>query len=186
MKKPSLWFPVKPWIVSQSWGIKNPSYEQFGFSRHNGVDCLTGFKNEVRAPIDMEVSETGYNDGAGNYVRAFTTEKYQVGDKECYIGLMFMHAEKVSCVKGQILRVGDLVMIADSTGFSTGPHTHITTKRFSEKKWDKKHLLDTDTSVDRTFDPTPYWNGYYAVDKGTVLSTLQALILLLQKLHKVQ
>lgn len=182
MKKPSLWYPAKPFIVSQGWGIKNPSYNQFGFSEHNGVDFLTGYKNEVHAPLPCLVLETGFNESAGNFVRLASTEKYQIGDKEGYFGIMFMHAEKILCTKGQVLKTGELVMIADSTGFSTGPHTHMSCRTLSKQSWDKKYRLDTYAPADYTFDPRPYWNNYFAQDYGVVSNIMNQLSMLLAQL----
>jgi len=184
--KPYFYYPAKPYIVSQAWGISNPSYKQFGFSKHNGVDFLTGERNEVRAPLPLLVLETGYNDGAGNYARLVSLDKYDVADTNCYIGMMFMHAERVLVKKGDILKTGDLIMIADNTGFSTGPHTHLSCRRLSKQNWGKKYRLDTDKEADYTFDPRPYWNGFYAADFGLITTIMHKLKDLLAQLQKTK
>jgi len=38
MSKLELFYPAKPYKITQAFGINNPSYLQFGFSQHNGID----------------------------------------------------------------------------------------------------------------------------------------------------
>ena len=159
-------YPVKPWIVTQAHGIKNPSYNQFGFSEHNGVDVALGTDGKIYAPCDLEVLEIGFNNGAGNYVRLFSPEKLTVDGIQCYVGIMAMHLLRATCKEGQKLKIGDEIGFAGNTGFSTGPHTHFTFRRYSKKVWNKKFQLDTDKEADHTFDPSPYWTGKYAVDNS--------------------
>ena len=70
--KLELFYPAKPFAITQGWGIKNPSYEQFGFSHHNGVDFILGKDKKLHAPCDLVVTDVGYNSGAGNYIRWIT------------------------------------------------------------------------------------------------------------------
>lgn len=164
MKKLELYYPAKPFIQSQGWGIKNPSYLQFGFDAHNGTDFILGEDSLVYAPVEFEVEDVGYNDGAGNYVRGITTKKYEVDGVECYVGMMFMHFERTFVKKGQNLVVGDQLGIADNTGFSTGPHTHLSLYRLKKRVNITSNRLDKDWHTNYTFDPQPYWTGKYAKD----------------------
>lgn len=176
----ALYYPAKPYSISQGWGIKNPSYLQFGFSRHNGEDFLPGKDKKVYSPINAECVETGYTDSKGNFARFITNEKYLVLGVECYIGFVFLHFEKIQCLKGQMMKIGDLIGIAGNTGFSTGPHTHGTYYRLSERKNLPKYRLDTDKETDYTLNPLPYWQKYHAVDYPQVVLLIQAIQLLKQ------
>lgn len=157
-------YPVKPFWVTQAWGIANPSYLQFGFDKHNGVDMMMGNDKRNYCPVKSFVEDAGYNDGAGNYVRLITTDRWNVGGVNCYVGMMVMHHEKLLCKTGDILEEGDVLGIADNTGFSTGPHTHISFYRLSKQKNINENRLDTDWHTNLTFDPFPYWSGKYAQD----------------------
>ncbi len=176
-----LW--CKPLVITQGWGIKNPSYEQFGFTRHNGLDCKEGVDRHVYCPVKAQVLEVGNNPGAGNYVRLKTTEKYEVEGSECYVWFMVMHLEKATCKTGDILDIGGEIGITDSTGFSTGPHVHISFRRVTQYNTQ----LDTDPSTDFTFNPQPYMTTVYAVDyykwyglNKQLITLLQALVVALQ------
>jgi len=179
MAKLTLWYPAKPFHVTQGWGISNPSYNQFGFSKHNGVDFKIGDDKLLRSPTNLVVAEVGFNESAGNFVRLFSPEKLEIGDQECYLGAMFMHLERAMCAKGQLLETGEVFAVPDNTGFSTGPHTHMTLRRYSKQVWNKKYQLDLDPASDFTFDPAPYWTGFYAKDKDTVINLLQQVLKLL-------
>lgn len=172
--RPEFWFPVKPWVVTQAWGIYNPAYLQFGFSRHNGTDVLEGKDRFCYCPIkNMRVYDTGYNDSTGNRVKANSEDIYLFPDgKEARINLIAMHAEKVLCNVGDLLQVGDKMMITDNTGFSTGSHLHIMGRRVHPTTF---AFLDQN-EADNSFDLAAYANGFYAKDSGAVTAIYTTLI----------
>lgn len=182
MERLRLYYPTKPYSITQAWGISNPSYVQFGFSKHNGEDFRIGADCLVYAPIACEVTETGFEErGKGNFVRLITTEQHTVGDIPCFVGLVFMHGEKILVKAGDKLNVGDKIMIPDNTGFSTGPHTHMSCYRLGVNKISR---LDTDPATNYTFDPHTYWTGHYAVDYPTILGLYGRIKLLLEEFLK--
>jgi len=162
-----LYYPAKPFTQTQGWGVLNTAYEQFGFNHHNGVDFALEADHELHCPVRMKVTDVGFNSSAGNYIRAITTQTYAVLGIQCYVGIMIMHMEKQAVVKGQICEVGDFLGIGDNTGFSTGPHTHMSVYRLAKDIPDENQLgnrLDKDPAYNNTFDPTPFFNGKFAVD----------------------
>ena len=174
--KLELFIPAKPFRITQAFGITNPSYNQFGFSRHNGIDFAVDADKIVRAMCDGEVYEVGFNKGAGNYVRYKTSIVEALG-KRGTVGFMYMHAEKCVVTKGQKIKAGDPLIIAGNTGFSTGPHTHISA--YFVNLLDEKIPLNPET--DHCFDFSPFFNGYYADDAQKVLTTLKQIISLLSR-----
>lgn len=182
MSKLALYYPAKPYIVTQAWGILNGSYEAAGltFTKHNGEDFRIGSDKLTHCPLKAIVQEVGYNDLAGNYVRLVSTDQWEIGGQLCYVGMMFMHHEKILCAEKTILNVGDVMGIPDNTGFSTGPHTHGSYLRLVNQNYNGARY-DTDTTTDRTFDPHPYWTGFAAQDYTKVV-IIQKLISLYQQL----
>ena len=183
MNELELYYPCRPFIVTQAWGIYNPAYLQFGFSRHNGVDFIpyNGAKEfDLHCPVKMEILDTGNENGAGNFIKFITTDMWLVDGVACYVGGKFMHLKSQAVKKGQICEVGDLLGVADNTGFSTGPHTHLSVYRLGSDKFTR---LDTDKETNYTFDPGPYWNGKFAVD--VLIKLLQQLLALLHKLLSI-
>jgi murein DD-endopeptidase MepM/ murein hydrolase activator NlpD len=175
MAKFELYFPAKPFIVTQGWGIYNPAYLQFGFDHHNGVDFLLGNDKKLHAPCDFFAVDVGENSGAGKYIRWITTEKFDVLGTNCKVGGMFMHMESHAIATGATVKEGDLLGVADNTGFSTGPHTHLSVYRLG----DNGERLDTNASHNNTFDPRPFFNNFYATDAQKVEGILQSVISLL-------
>lgn len=174
--KLELFYPAKPYIVSQRWGIYNPAYLQFGFDHHNGEDFILGDDAKLYAPFDCSVSKVdNYPKGAGNFVSLVSDNIYEFSDGvSCKVYIDFLHMKQQLVKVGDKLKCGELLGIADNTGFSTGPHTHGQYRRvdsITNKELDKNN-------ANNSFDPHDYWNKSYAVDcKKQVL-----LISLLQKL----
>lgn len=174
---PQLYFPVKPWAITQAWGILNPSYNQFGFYRHNGIDVREGADRTTYCPVqNLYIYDTGYGSGTGNRVKAYTLDIYTFPDgKKARLEVIVMHGEKHLCKVGDTLQPGDPMMISDHTGFSTGPHVHFMVRRLHP---DTYKLIDTN-DADNSIDPAPYFTGFYAKDVPTIIGKLQAIISLL-------
>lgn len=183
MSKFELYYPCKPFLVTQGWGIKNPMYVSLGFSEHNGVDFKPyagAVTFNLYAPIKMEITEVSFTKTGGNYIRFVTPEKYVVLGTPCYVGGMLLHMKSQAVTVGQIVDVGDFLGIANNTGLSTGPHTHLSLYRLSEKANYSSNRLDTNPVNNFTFDPQPYWNGKFAQD--VMAQRINQLISLLKRM----
>lgn len=166
--------PFKHFFVTQKWGVPNPAYEQFGFKNHNGVDCSSTYNDAttsynpktwpVWCPTEgFTVHTVRYMpNGGGNELWMISNQKVQMGDKLCHAYMVMAHAEKIFVKPGDKPLIGQLLMIADNTGFSTGPHTHWGLYRVD---WDgaKVTFLDTNDAAN-THDPALYFTKLYAVD----------------------
>lgn len=182
--KLELFFPAKPYVITQAFGILNRSYKDNGmsFAKHNGIDFMVDTDGIVRAMCDLEVYDVGFNDKAGNYVRLKTLQPVEAEGKTGRVAFMYMHAKEHLCKVGDILKAGDPVIVADNTGFSTGPHTHISAYFVNERNI----KVDGDPDVDHCFDFSKYYNGYHADDAQAVLLILKKIITLLQTALKLK
>ena len=156
--KLELYYPAKPYEVTQAFGILNPSYNQFGFTRHNGIDFRVDADGIVRAMCDGYVYDVGFNNGAGNYVRYHTLKPVEAEGRTGTVAFMYMHAKENLVKVGQEVKAGDAIMVADNTGFSTGPHTHISAY-FINELYEK---IDGNPETDHCFDFSKYYNGLYS------------------------
>jgi len=173
------YYEIKPWRINQVWGVKNPIYEQFGFSRHNGTDVAIGVNALVCSPFPCEVTKIGYQaGGAGHYICILSKFQYEINGKLCWIEKTYMHLEKTIAKVGDSLSAGDTLAKADNSGFSTGPHTHIASKRVM-KTPGGYYAIDKN-EANSTFDDSSFYNGKYSIDLQITL--LQQTILLLTKL----
>lgn len=178
--------PAKPFVLNQGWGILNPIYNQFGFSRHNGIDIALGADSKLYAPCDGEVVRIGYQPNGGGNFFGIMTGPWDFEDGTFRVLLDFLHCESISVKEGDMLKIGNVMAIADNTGLTTGPHTHIQPRRvkfWNGQTGDNLAWTPEDSNdANNTFDPMPYLSTYYAVDvpKLTILET--TLVGVLQKL----
>lgn len=194
MPRLSLAYEVKPYRVNQGWGVHRPDvYRQFGFDNHNGVDIAPGNGKEVRAPFPYEVYRVLWQpNGGGNVLSIISQQMYDGPDrKPAYVLIDFMHLDKVlktpsgTDYKGS---TGDLLAIADNTGFSTGPHTHMQ-YRWVRKKEGKDGWFDVESNgANNSFNPEDYRSGDYAEDIALLskkLSLLKQVFAIYKKLKGV-
>ena len=164
------YYPHKPFVTTQRWGNFNPSYTQLGFTRHNGHDSNVGkfdwsgkvvSEYPVYCPVEnYKVTEVAYfPQGGGNQIGMVSKDKQHIGDQLCYVSIILCHAKKVLVKVGDEPTVGELLMIADNTGFSTGVHTHTGMYRLDDnlQKLDQNEMTGS-------YDPSLLFTGEYAVD----------------------
>jgi len=163
MARLSLYFPVMPHAVNRAWGVCDPVYEAFGFSRHNGVDLALKDEQSIFAPFDCRVTKVGMEpEGSGLYVCLLSRGRHGFDDDiESRVELTFMHLSKTWVKVGMSLSVGDLVALGGHSGKTTGSHTHMAPKRVRMTLLGSYRDLDRN-DANNTFDPEPYWNGQYA------------------------
>lgn len=174
MEKLAFYYAMKPMMISQAWGIYNPAYQQFGYSKHNGTDFKIGTDNKLWWPVkNCTVYYNDFGQYTGNCIKANTNDKYLFSDGVvCRVNLILMHlAEKSPFTVGQVVSVGDYAGIPDNTGFSTGPHTHIMGRRID----DQGNLIDKNYA-DNSFDLMLYATGFYAQDYNLLISYYRTLV----------
>ena len=176
MDKLVLAYEAKPWRITQEWGVHRPDlYKQFGFEDHNGTDIAPGNNSEVRAPLDFVVTQVLWQpNGGGNVIGILSQNEYTHPDgKPANVQIDYMHNSKITLKAGDKGSKGDLLCLAGSTGFSSGPHTHI------RYKWVRRKLsrwIDVDrNAAQNTFDPTRYYNGDFAADISRLKLTISLL-----------
>lgn len=170
-------YPHRPYLISQKWGNPNPAYaSQFNdtnFKLHNGIDSNIGKKNSlgdivteypVWCPVEgFRVSSVRYEpNGGGNELWLKSLNKLEINGRECYASIGLCHAKKIFVKAGDTPKLGELLMIADSTGFSTGLHTHMGLYRLD----DSGRKMDVNEATGSS-DPAPFFTGAFAVDKST-------------------
>ena len=163
IKKLELSYPAKPYVVTQKFGIKNSAYEQFGFSRHNGEDFRVDADGIVVAMCRGVVIRTGDNPtGAGKYVEYRTLEPVEAEGSTGHVAFTAMHGERILVKPGDSTWAGTPLMVADNTGFSTGPHTHISAYFVDPTTGFK--IENGNKETNHCFDFSKYYNGFYADD----------------------
>lgn len=128
--------PIEPFELTQGFGGNAAAYARFGLKGHNGWDLRTKFpdtpqgRRSILASWLMEFYKQANegNDGYGLYFETICKLK-------SIWKITFGHCHSVDHFVSK--NEGENMAISDNTGNSTGPHTHITTKRI--KIVDGKH-----------------------------------------------
>jgi hypothetical protein len=101
-------------VLTSPYGWRvHPKTGQWSF--HPGIDIAGNNKAEVYPPKEGEVTSTGYNNGAGNYVQV----KHTDGSKTRYL-----HLHSINVKKGDKVTTATVLGLVGTTGMSTGPHLH--------------------------------------------------------------
>lgn len=159
-----LYYEAKPFKVTQKWGIYDPAtYRRFGYDRHSGVDIAHGTNARVRAPFDYEIYRTLWQPNGGGRVLTIVSKQAYEGPGGAPLHVMadYLHLASYVRTEGEG-KTGDLLCLAGNSGFSTGPHTHIS------YRWVRQHGADWQdvekNDANNTFNQMPFYNGKYAVD----------------------
>lgn len=170
MKKLELYYPCKPLGVNQPFGTNfNDFYKKLGMKGHNGIDFLAPDSTIIRACHDGVVTFTGEDGSAGLGVVLRTTEAVldKDGDNKFFFKTIYWHIKKGSFkVKpGDLVKIGDVLALADNTGMSTGAHLHFGLKPVlqGEEDWSWSNIFPSNGYFG-AIDPMPYFNGQFAED----------------------
>lgn len=106
--------PVEGYI-SSPFGVRTNPFNKKEKDFHTGIDIAAAKGSFIKASFAGEVTECGYNDTAGNYIRVKNSEEQET----FYCHLQFAFVKQYQKVlQGQVIgTVGD-------TGMATGPHLH--------------------------------------------------------------
>lgn len=190
MEKLELFYPIRPWFVSQKFGDCHPAVCDFyknvlKMRGHNGLDVRASRGQKVYAAHDGVVTFAGEDGSAGYGVVIRTLDKREYGIDGAYFKTIYWHllANGISVRAGQNVKVGDVIGLADSTGVSSGDHLHFGLKPMKpgEQDWQWFNLEQTNGYMG-AIDPFSYFNDVYADEAQTLLSRLSQLILLLQRM----
>lgn len=170
-----IYWPFKPYTITQAWGNENAAYSiQFkdpSFKKHNGIDAKPHLQDTgwpVYCPVESFVVEAidYQQNGGGNEIYLRSKNKLRMFEQDCYARIILCHAEKILVPVGYEPALGELLMIADNTGFSTGPHTHMGLYRL-----DDRYMKIDQNEATGSFDPALFFIGDFAADNAS-LSTL--------------
>lgn len=108
-------YPVKGnFRISSNYGYRrDPFTGQRRF--HHGIDIPLRNGTHIYATADGKVSETGYNNSLGNYIKIIHNDNYKS---------IYAHLSRIDARRGQQVQLGQRIGASGNTGRSTGPHLH--------------------------------------------------------------
>lgn len=112
----SVSFPLQSIRVNSSFGTRTDPFS--GKAKlHKGLDLRARYE-EVLSMFDGKVNAVGYDGGSGKYITL------QHGDYT----VSYCHLSEIWVRKGQQVYAGDPIGVSGTSGRSTGPHLHITSR----------------------------------------------------------
>ena len=115
-EKQIVFMPLKRMLITSNYGNRFHPVDRVS-KFHAGID-LRANSDYVYAVLDGIVSEAGYSDGAGNYI------KIRHKDFET----VYMHLTRSFYSESDIIYAGDIIAVSGNTGKSTAPHLHFAVK----------------------------------------------------------
>ena len=82
---------------------------------HTGVDIAAAKGTFIKAAFGGEVTETGYSEISGNYIKIKNNDVQQT---------FYGHTQFVFVKKGEKVLQGQVIATVGDTGLDTGPHLH--------------------------------------------------------------
>lgn len=160
-----LYWPTQYMSINQAFGTRPEYYGNLG---HEGLDiaaslnsiissCAVGVVKQVYL---MNVS--GYN-AYGNHIRIEHT--VTENDKTVVYETTYAHLIAVQVKVGDVVKAGQQIGLAGSTGNSTGPHLHLNLKRKGAS------AAGLTKRPDDLIDPTPYLVRDYAPTTCEAITT---------------
>ena len=166
-----LHYPTKPYFAGQKFGECMLSicakYKEMGLLGHNGIDSGAFHGQPIYASHDGIVTFAG-EDGSGGLGAVIRThEAMEYKDKTAFYKTIYWHLKtgSIRLKASQEVKVGEIVGLADNTGFSTGDHLHYGLKPQyqGEQNWEWWNA-ESDNGYKGAIDPMPFFSGKFAVD----------------------
>lgn len=205
--KPTIYWPVKPFIVNQHFGDNVPCvrdfglptqkvvdgadnntcpigyeklYKKFGMLGHNGTDVQAGEQN-VYAAYDGVVAEKQTVPARGLGLGILTDAQYDFGAQGThFFKLRYWHLKSFYCEVGDVIKAGQLIGVTDNTGYSSGNHLHFEMQLMDKDAGGHSYVALPNNGYAGAVSVEPYLNGIFAQDISTLITLNQRLVTLLQ------
>ncbi|MES2213277.1 MAG: peptidoglycan DD-metalloendopeptidase family protein [Patescibacteria group bacterium] len=115
-------WPLDKVIITQKFGKTVGAEKLYTSGSHNGVDFGASIGTRVKNVLSGVVVGTGNTD---QYPGCYSFGKWVMVKHENGLSTIYGHLSVISTTVGQKLDTGDLIGFSGNTGYSTGPHLHI-------------------------------------------------------------
>ncbi len=115
-------WPLDTVRVTQLFGKTVGAEKLYVSGSHNGVDFGAKVGTRVKNVLSGTVVGTGNTD---MYSGCYSFGKWVMVRHNNGLSTIYGHLSVISVVQGQVLGTGDLIGYSGNTGYSTGPHLHI-------------------------------------------------------------
>lgn len=154
-------WPVDNVIITQRFGKTSSSGRLYASGTHNGVD--------MGMPVGTRVysTQSGVVKGFGNtdaFPGCHSYGKWTLIEHDNGLSTLYAHLSSQSATTGQRVAAGDLLGLSGNTGYSTGPHLHLTLfasqavliQQYSQSNGCKQASIPLSTKQGALLDPMEY------------------------------
>ena len=126
--KPFICWPTTYNHITQGWGERPKYYSRFGLPHHEGTDIRAFAGTKLFAGMDGIASEVGFRKPKHAYGYAFRIQFHLV---DGVYELIYAHGQIDSArfKKGEDVKQGQVIMLADNTGNTSASHLHLSLKK---------------------------------------------------------
>ncbi|MCX6701977.1 MAG: peptidoglycan DD-metalloendopeptidase family protein [Candidatus Zambryskibacteria bacterium] len=115
-------WPLDSIFITQKFGKTVDAKKLYVSGSHNGVDFRASVGTRVKNVLDGVVVGTGNTD---LYPGCYSFGKWLMVKHDNGLSTIYGHLSVISASVGQRLSTGDLIGYSGNTGYTTGPHLHI-------------------------------------------------------------
>ncbi|MBA3733022.1 peptidoglycan DD-metalloendopeptidase family protein [Patescibacteria group bacterium] len=115
-------WPVDNVFITQRFGRTVGAEKLYTSGSHNGVDFRATMGTRIKNVLDGTVVGSGNTDA---YPGCYSFGKWVMVKHDNGLSTIFGHLSVISVSTGDRLAIGDLIGFSGNTGYSTGPHLHI-------------------------------------------------------------
>lgn len=115
-------WPLDTVFITQRFGKTVGASRLYASGTHNGIDFRASVGTRVKNVLDGVVVGTGNTD---QYAGCYSFGKWVMVKHDNGLSTIYGHLSVISAYTGQQLNTGDLIGYSGNTGYSTGPHLHI-------------------------------------------------------------
>ena len=115
-------WPLDDVYITQKFGKTVGAEKLYTSGSHNGVDFRASVGTRVKSVLDGTVVGTGNTDV---YPGCYSFGKWVMVKHDNGLSTIYGHLSVISAYTGQSLKTGDVIGYSGNTGYSTGPHLHI-------------------------------------------------------------
>ena len=154
-------WPLDKIFITQKFGKTVGAEKLYVSGSHNGVDFRASVGTRVKNVLDGVVVGTGNTD---IYPGCYSFGKWVMVQHNNGLSTIYGHLSVISVSKGNELSTGDLIGYSGNTGYSTGPHLHISVyatqgvriEKFSNSRGCKQAVIPL-ADIKAYLDPLAYF-----------------------------
>lgn len=119
----ALSWPLDSIFVTQQFGKTADSGRLYASGTHNGVDFRAPIGTPVKAAAEGVITATGNTDEQSG---CYSYGRWVLVEHPNGLSTLYAHLSLTKVVPGQNVARGELIAYSGNTGYSTGPHLHLT------------------------------------------------------------